>query len=173
MKQVSNDLKKEIAVKDQKMEFLDTQCKDLRLQLDESYKTQENMVKAMKRESSPQTPVMHADSSENEELRQHLEDKETELFTLSKSLEEKVERISELELSQKYLNADHSKETEELRQVLQSMEEQREQMTLKLKSLEQQKLSILEEAEARKQEALSLLEQEMEDKQNEYQEEIK
>jgi hypothetical protein len=53
LKNKDNEFKKERAVKDQKLEFLETQLKETREQLDETYRQHESMVKAMKQENSP------------------------------------------------------------------------------------------------------------------------
>ena len=72
MKQRDNEVKKDSAIKDQKIQFLEMQLEDCKSQLEDAYRQHEQMVKAMKTESSIDEGE-HDGSPDMESLHQELD----------------------------------------------------------------------------------------------------
>lgn len=134
-------LDKELAIFNQKLEFKEVQCGQLRLQLEESRSTHDQMVKAIEHRARESVDGRENAQKKVSEIReQHmLELREIDArhalvkATLEQAMESLNERYAELDLKYKILVDEHTSSTQQLKSQVESLDNAR------IKALEQSK----------------------------------
>ncbi len=121
-------MKKERAIKDQKVQFLEMQLQDCKDQLEESYRQHEQMVRAMKHDMSMDEGYKKSKSgspdkedAQSEIARLH-EEYQNEIYEHKGQIEHLQEKVNELELQLKLNQSDFETEKKELMQNIQDLD---------------------------------------------------
>ncbi|CAD8065990.1 unnamed protein product [Paramecium primaurelia] len=169
LKQTKSHSEKDKALMQQKMEFMEVQLDEYKKQIEENKKSHDAIMKAFENSSNESTYKIDAAKMNDlrEQHKKDLKNIENEYESVKKRLQQQVdqlnERNSELELKVKFETGDLIKEIENLKEQLQTTEEQRNKLLEQNKTLDGQKLSILKEQELRYQKKIKSLEQAMDE----------
>lgn len=156
-----------MALKEQKLEFVEIQLKDVRIQLEESNKQHQTMVDAMKRhqedEENPNDSDASNQMSESPTRADRLQRKVDEL---TQQLNSAQESGQEAELQLKLYQTESERVSKEQQARIEDSEKERQALQGKIKDYELSKDSTLDQIEKKYKQDLERLEKELEDKQN-------
>lgn len=176
MNQLRIKFEKEKALLQQKLNFTETESKELRSQVEDLRKNNEQIIDAFEKndkETRIETKHMEEFRLKHEaEMKQITDEFEAYKRTSSKELEQALEKVNEYELKIQLLITDFNTESIKLKEQLADLSSQKERLLEKSKALESQKNKIYEQIEKSFTEKIKYLENQITEKDQQHEDEI-
>jgi len=177
LKSTKSKLEKENALLQQKLEFANLQCEEVRNQLEEHRKSHEQILQAFEKNNSDSSKVDPKQIVELKEIHEkEMKTLQDEYEGIKKKLLLEVEqlsaRVNELELKIQIEETDHQTQISKLREELELVEANRKTLAEQNKQLESQKRKMFDEIEQRYVEKISYLEKQLEEKEAAHEESL-
>lgn len=171
---------KEDTIKQQKIDFMQTQLEEANHKIEENRRNHEAMMKAVQiRESEKGEAIEEADKKMEElrqshyaELKEMEERYESNAKRLSDELDKARKSESEIKMKLKLLTSDNDKEITDLRDSLEQAESQRDRALAEIKQIELQKQNLVQQTEERYKSTIQQLEAELDQKDSKNQNEL-